>query len=159
MKILIATDGSEFSETAVKTSCELIKNCESPVVKIVSVFAPPLMIAAAPYVVSATYNPILEREMDKAEQVVADVDRRIREVLPELKENLTTQILRGSPERSIVKEAERWSADLIVVGSHGYGFWERVFLGSVSSAVAHHAPCSVLIVRKKKISVSPPKPI
>ena len=37
--------------------------------------------------------------------------------------------------------------DLIVVGSHGRGFWGRL-LGSVSDGVVHHAPCSVLVVRK-----------
>ena len=39
------------------------------------------------------------------------------------------------------------SADLIVVGSHGYGVWDRFLLGSVSQAVALHAKCSVEIVR------------
>ncbi len=53
------------------------------------------------------------------------------------------------PKESIVEEAQKWSADLIVLGSHGYGFWERMLLGSVSNAVVHHAPCSVLIVRNK----------
>ena len=47
----------------------------------------------------------------------------------------------------IVEEAERWGADLILVGSHGYGSVKRFMLGSVSQAVATHAPCSVEIVR------------
>src|SRR5215213_10982752 len=75
-------------------------------------------------------------------------ERKIRERFPALRENLSTHILCGSPEQSIVAEAEDWGADLIVVGSHGYGFWERMFLGSVSNAVVHHASCSVLVVRK-----------
>jgi nucleotide-binding universal stress UspA family protein len=48
----------------------------------------------------------------------------------------------------IVEEAERWGADLIVMGSRGLGAWNRLLLGSVSSAVVHHAKCSVEIVRK-----------
>jgi nucleotide-binding universal stress UspA family protein len=156
MKILIATDGSEFSETVVKTSCELLKNCENTVVKIVSAFEPPLLVAAAPYAVPVAYNPNLEKRMrDAAEKWVGENERQMLECLPDLKNDLTTQVLRGSPERAIVEEAEKWGADLIIVGSHGYGFWERVFLGSVSNAVVHHAPCSVLVVRKdKKIASS-----
>ena len=55
-----------------------------------------------------------------------------------LKSNLAT---RG------INETARGKADLIVVGSHGRGFWGRL-LGSVSNGVVHHAPCSVLVVRK-----------
>jgi nucleotide-binding universal stress UspA family protein len=53
----------------------------------------------------------------------------------------------GSPKEAILDEAERWGADLIVVGSHGYGAIQRLFLGSVSLAVATNALCSVEIVR------------
>lgn len=48
----------------------------------------------------------------------------------------------------ICSEAEKLSADLIVVGSHGYGAVKRVMLGPVSHAVSLHAKCSVEIVRK-----------
>jgi nucleotide-binding universal stress UspA family protein len=149
MKILIAADGSKFSETVVEKSCELVRNIEKVVVKIVSAFEPPLMTAAAPYFVPAPYNPKIEQAMrGAAEQAIAEAERRIRENLPDSEIDLTREVLRGSPERAIIEEAEKWGADLIVVGSHGYGFWERIFLGSVSTAVVHHAPCSVMVVRK-----------
>jgi nucleotide-binding universal stress UspA family protein len=50
----------------------------------------------------------------------------------------------------ILEEADKWGADLIVLGSQGRGFWERLLLGSVSQAVASRAPCSVEIVRGPK---------
>lgn len=149
MKILIATDGSEFSETAVEKICQMIKNTENAELKIVSAYEQPIMIAAAPYAIPAGYNPILETEMKEfATQTVSQAEQKIRERFPDLKENLTTQILCGSPQQAIVEEAEKWSADLIIVGSHGYGFWERTLLGSVSNSIVNHAPCSVLVVRK-----------
>lgn len=52
-----------------------------------------------------------------------------------------------APKEVIVDEAGRWRADLVVVGCHGYGSVKRFMLGSVSEAVAIHAPCSVEIVR------------
>jgi nucleotide-binding universal stress UspA family protein len=60
---------------------------------------------------------------------------------------ITTEIVEGSPKHAILDEAERWGADLIVVGSHGRRGAPRFLLGSVSHAVALHAPCSVEIVR------------
>ncbi|HEX6965265.1 MAG TPA: universal stress protein, partial [Gemmatimonadaceae bacterium] len=43
--------------------------------------------------------------------------------------------------------AEREHADLIALGSHGYGMWKRFMLGSVASKVLRLATCSVLVVR------------
>ncbi len=55
----------------------------------------------------------------------------------------------GHPVESVLRVAEEEKADLIVLGSHGMGGFQRLFLGSVSEGVAHHAPCPVLIVRGK----------
>jgi nucleotide-binding universal stress UspA family protein len=153
MKILIATDGSAFSDAAVVQTCRILEGVKDAAVKIVSVFEQPIMAVAAPYAVPAMPNLVLETELrETAEEAVAGAEKYIREQFPNLK--VTTAIVSGSPQQTIVAQAEDWSADLIVVGSHGYGFWERVLLGSVSSSVAHHAPCSVLIVRKTELRVS-----
>ena len=53
----------------------------------------------------------------------------------------------GRPERTLVHVAERDEVDLVVVGHRGIGGVTRALLGSVSEHVAHHAPCSVMIVR------------
>ena len=149
MKILIATDGSKFSNAAVEKICQMIENAPDAKVKIISAYEQPVMAVAAPYAISAGYNPVLEQELrEMAQQAVAQAERKISERFPALKENISTGVLSGSPEQAIVDEAENWGADLIVVGSHGYGFWERMLLGSVSNAIVHHAPCSVLVVRE-----------
>jgi nucleotide-binding universal stress UspA family protein len=149
MKILIATDGSKFSEEAVERICRVVKNPENVSIKIISAYEEPMLAVAAPYAMPPVCNPILETEMKGlAAQAVFQAEVKIRERLPALKENLTMRVICGSPAQVIVEEAENWGADLVVVGSHGYGFWERMFLGSVSNAIALHAPCSVLIVRK-----------
>lgn len=49
---------------------------------------------------------------------------------------------------AIVREAERWSADLIVVGRHNRGAMERLLLGSVSAAVVRASEIPVLLVRR-----------
>lgn len=52
----------------------------------------------------------------------------------------------GLPARAIAEEAEAWAADLVVVGSHGKGWVDRVLLGSTTERLLNRLPCSVLVV-------------
>lgn len=54
---------------------------------------------------------------------------------------------RGDPGKVLVQHATEARADLIVVGTRGHGPVGRALLGSASTAVVHHAPCDVLVVR------------
>lgn len=61
-----------------------------------------------------------------------------------------TEVLTGEPRRELLKAAKAWKADGIFLGASGLTGVERLLLGSVSSALAAHAPCSVEIVRGPK---------
>jgi len=52
--------------------------------------------------------------------------------------------------QSLISEAESWKADCIFVGARGMGAIERFLIGSVSSYVATHAPCSVEVIREEE---------
>lgn len=148
MKILIATDGSEFSRKALEKCCQIVAQPHKAEIRIVSVAEQSLPIPAEPFIVSANYVYTLDALARKqADTFVEKGVEDLKNCFPDGELNLTTKTLAGSPAQSIVAEAEEWGADLIVVGSHGYGFWERMMLGSVSQSVIHHAPCSVLVVR------------
>ena len=56
-------------------------------------------------------------------------------------------MIRGEPAEVVIKYAREHSVDLIVCGSRGHGTVASMLLGSVSRQLAHHAPCSVLVVR------------
>jgi len=58
------------------------------------------------------------------------------------------QVLAGSPGYELVGEAERWDADAIFVGARSINAFERIFLGSVSTAVVTRASCAVEVVRQ-----------
>jgi nucleotide-binding universal stress UspA family protein len=149
MKILIATDGSTFSQKSITKLCQLIVNATNPAIKIVSVY--PIVIPLDEFTPSAEYSEKLEKaQRAQAESAAEEAAATIRQCLPGEKLDLTTEIIIGNPPLVIVDTAEKWNADLIVMGSHGRGFWKRMLLGSVSGAVVHHAPCSVLVIRDAK---------
>jgi nucleotide-binding universal stress UspA family protein len=57
-------------------------------------------------------------------------------------------IRRGTPKDQVLEEAETWDADCVFLGAKGIRGVDRLLLGSVSSAVAARAHCSVEIVRR-----------
>lgn len=150
MKILIATDGSEFSRNALETGCRMLINEVSDIlIKIISVYEEVPRTATEPFAVSAEFIHEMEKiGREQATKCVDDAEQLIREKYGDSYLELTGTTVKGYAGRAIVEEAEKWEADVIVVGSHGRGFWGRTFLGSTSDTVVHHAPCSVLIVRK-----------
>jgi nucleotide-binding universal stress UspA family protein len=150
MKVLLATDGSEFSEKAVQKFCALFDESVNTQIRIISaVESRPYVVA--PYGLSvAFYEEVKSSAQALADQAVQRASEEIRTRFPDLAAELSTATIDGSPAAVIVEEAERWGADLIIVGSHGYGFWQRALIGSVSDSVTRHAPCSVLVVRPPK---------
>jgi nucleotide-binding universal stress UspA family protein len=60
---------------------------------------------------------------------------------------ISTAVLRGDPRQALVDAAREWKASSIFVGSRGLSGIERFLIGSVSSAVAARASCSVEVVR------------
>jgi nucleotide-binding universal stress UspA family protein len=79
-----------------------------------------------------------------------EVEDRLEEAAKAVKDagaEVDTHAIKGEPADVIIELAEREQADLIVVGNKGMTGAKRFVLGSVPNAIAHHAPCNVLIVR------------
>ena len=149
MKILIATDGSTYGQAAVDFATNIISQPDATEVKIITVIEPFALIEAETFI-EAT-NELADMTSAAARQA-GSVGKRLAEdfrgKFSDTKIDVSSEVLGGPAARTIIEKAEEWSADLIVVGSHGFGFWKRAWLGSVSDRVAHHAPCSVMAVRK-----------
>ena len=149
MKILVATEGSDFSKAAIETCCQIFGGSPETEIKVLSV-AEPVIVPVEPFAVSAEYLADAEKAaIENSNLAASNADAMIRAGFPDIGDRLTTEVVKDNPIPAILAEAEKWGADLIVMGSHGYGFWKRTFLGSVSNSVVHNAPCSVLIVRSK----------
>lgn len=146
MKIVIATDGSEFSKLATEKACE-IAAAMSAEIKIVSAYVPAAAIAAEPFVgTPELYQDLIDGLKAVAENAADAAESIVRQRCP--KASVSRVVEMGPPAEIILDAANTWAADVIVVGSHGLGFWGRTLLGSVSSAVVHHAHCPVLVVRR-----------
>ena len=146
MRILLAVDGSPCSEAALDEVVTRPWPLNSEF-KIVSAFQVPMSPTPEVWTLNATYYNEMEKALSaQAQKVVESAASKLKKVLGQ-SANVTGQILPGPPSSAILEEAERWKADLIVVGSHGYGTWHRLVLGSVSQAVVLHAKCSVEVVR------------
>ena len=90
--------------------------------------------------------------VDSKEEAIAHAETAVAEAIEilsgrglELSSSVST--LSVAPKTVILDEAERWSADLIALGSHGRRGVERFLMGSVAESVAAHAHCSVEVVR------------
>lgn len=146
MRILLAVDGSPCSEAAVNevASRPWPANSEFRVVSAfqVSLSPPPEVWAIEP----DFYDEVQRVGREQAQEVVSITSAKLKKALGQ-SVSVTGEVLQNSPQSAILEEAERWKADLIVVGSHSYGAWHRLVLGSVSQAVVLHATCSVEVVR------------
>ncbi len=149
MKILLATDGSAHSKAMVKkfASRTFAPNTK---VRIISVYessyymlnTDTMGVSNEYYAIAANYSKKLTKD------AVENAATILRKINPKL--SISTAIIEGSAKSVILEEAEKFAADLIVVGSHGHGAVAGFLLGSVSQAVALHAKCSVEIVRNEK---------
>jgi nucleotide-binding universal stress UspA family protein len=149
MKILLAVDGSECSQAAVSVVAERPWPQDSEV-KILSAVEPPIMPTSETWVMPDSYYSQLEKALQEiANNAITHAVERLQKS-DGAKLVVTAETKNGKARDVILAEAEHWGADLIVLGSHGYSGWQRLWLGSVSNAVAVHAPCSVEIVRQRE---------
>jgi nucleotide-binding universal stress UspA family protein len=136
MKILLGVDDSSFSRAAAEGVAQRLWRPGTHV-RIISVVES-----------SLDFSPAESGRENQFKIARASVDHAVAALRKsESRLEITGDIIEGSPKQVLLDEAESWGADLIVVGSHGRRGLDRFLLGSVSQAIALHAPCSVEIVR------------
>jgi nucleotide-binding universal stress UspA family protein len=143
--ILFATDGSPSAVEAQKQAFELAERFDAPLL-VVSVAH--IAVPAVGYAGYGYSNVVVE--LGEAEH------KRVKELLASVAEaaeaegvHCSTVATDGLAVEEICKAASEYDAQLIVVGSHGWGVARRLFSGSVSTGLVHSAPCPVLVVRPR----------
>ncbi len=89
-------------------------------------------------------------EPDAQMNQIRDIQTRAAQKLIKAGLEVIPVVEEGDPKRILIRDAEAWNADCIFLGAQGHRFLDRVLMGSVSSAVAARANCSVEVVRAKK---------
>jgi nucleotide-binding universal stress UspA family protein len=125
-RIVLATDGSRFSDIATALAAEIAVRCSLPVT-----------------VVSVVRESFNEARAKQADEAIA----RARAELAAAGAIADAEVTRGQSDERIVAVAAERGADLIVLGSHGRTGWQRVLLGSVAERVIGAAACAVLVAR------------
>ena len=141
-RILVATDGSEHSERAVRVGLELASNLGSKVL--------------AMYVIDRSFRLDFPMETvgykkDVYEKLSGEGKDALRYAKKEGEKmgiKVRTEIHDGLPSHEIIERAE--DVDLIVMGTLGRTGIKRVLLGSVAQEVIKQAPCPVLVVRGRE---------
>ena len=152
MKILIAYDGSDCANAALEDLCRagLPPVAEALIMSVADVFLPPssspapTLPAEVPVAVQRAWAQAAHA-VDEARALAQHARTSLLTAFPTW--DVQTEACADSPAWAVVKKAETWQPDLIVVGSHGRSVMSRLWLGSVSQKILTEAPCSVRVGR------------
>jgi nucleotide-binding universal stress UspA family protein len=137
-KIVVAVDGSPRQKEVLRVAAELAQQSQAELLLVravtVPVELPPQALAAAPGSVATILEDAAHKDMTQLEKDLGGHVKTHR------------WVGLGAPWRVICDVASEQHADLIVVGSHGYGTLERL-IGTTADKVLHHADRNVLVVR------------
>lgn len=142
----MALDGSKSADRALEFALDLTKKYSAEVT-IISVYDAPSVTLLAPGIVFAPTSTTryLQELRDFHERVLSEALKKAKNFNSGLK--ITKKLLQGRPADRIVETAREIGCDIIILGSRGLGGIKGFLLGSISSRVADHAPCPVLIVK------------
>lgn len=146
-RIVIAVDGSPESNAAIRSVANRNWNKGTEVVLLTATgnIEPKDYKAILGSVEPA--NPEIKTEADQLSSIKQVLEQALEAQLKAKGLSVSTIIRTGDPRKVLLEEAETWGADSIFIGSRGFGKIKRLLLGSVSTAIASRAHCSVEIVR------------
>lgn len=134
--ILVAVDGSEQAENALKEAVETTKRNNGHLVILTTVDTAPMLADAH------ASNYIAETSKNYLNSIILQAELELPEGF-----DYETVKLEDNPKTAIVKYAEDNDIDLIMIGATGKGRIERALIGSTTAFVVNNAPCNVMVVK------------
>ena len=138
--IVAAIDFSEMTPTVVERAAEIARSFGSQLW---------LLHIAAPEPEFVGYGTGPQSKRDWRAKTLREEHRYLQGQARELSQSgikVTALLLQGETVATILREAAKLKAEMIVVGSHGHGALHKAILGSVSEGIIQKASCPVLIV-------------
>ena len=138
-RILVPVDGSKFSLQAVRLAARLARPCRSSLLLL--------------HVLDTTVVEQLQRFSDRShEELRTEMEKSARGFLEDMSREVREQqiavdiaLREGTPHEVILAEADRWGADLIVMGKLGKRGVSRILLGSVAERVIEFTGLPVML--------------
>lgn len=141
-KILVPIDGSPTSKHALQEAIRLARSLGAQL-ELIHIYEDIIYLIGEDYI---NYEELQKTVRSCGEKMLADAEAQVRMSDIEVE----TRLISAGNERVadvIVTEAERWQAELIVLGTHGHSGFSRLLLGSVAEGVARAASIPVLLIR------------
>ncbi|NMG82727.1 MAG: universal stress protein [Methanosarcinales archaeon] len=143
-KIVVATDGSEEAEKAIKCAVELARLAEA---KLYALY----VVDRAAFLTTPLVTMPIDVAWGELEEHFrhegAEATKKITEAGAAVGVKVEENMLEGHPAEEIIKFSEELPADLIVMGSLGKSGFSRFLLGSVADKVTRNAKLPVMVVR------------
>ncbi len=137
--ILVALDSSEIGERIIQTLQQLLLPADSKVI-LCHVFPTPE---------SETQLPADRPHPESSTTSFLHIEKQLQSYQAQLSVHSELELVTGDPAEEIIRLANIYNADLIILGSRGLTGMNRIVQGSVSSQVMEDAHCSVLVVKGK----------
>jgi len=146
MNIVVTTDGSEAAIDAAGRSMELLRpGGHVALVMVIPAYEDPMEDAGGIEGSAISYEQA-SKDWDKAHaEGQSALDRTAAVLGPDVEVRLVPDD--ETTGAAIVRTAHEMNADVLVIGASGKGWVSRLFGGSVSDYVAHHAPCPIMLIR------------
>ncbi|BAZ12949.1 UspA domain-containing protein [Calothrix sp. NIES-4071] len=136
-KILVALDDSGIADRVIETVHRLLLPSDGKVI-LCHVFSTSNSI---------DYIPADRPHSEPSATLYQQVEKQLQSYQSALKVDSDVELVTGDPAEEIIRLANIYKADLIIIGSRGLTGMTRIVQGSVSSQVVEDAPCSVLVVK------------
>lgn len=142
--IMLAIDGSEVSNCAIE---EIIKLSKDQDINLRIIHVVDESIYSSGF--DLDYASLLKLAIEEGQDILDKATKKIeaQSTIVVEKQLLELKQLRGRVSEIIVKEAKKWPAELLVVGTHGRRGFSRFFLGSVADNIIRIATVPVLLIR------------
>jgi nucleotide-binding universal stress UspA family protein len=145
--VLLATDGSDVALDALQRGIALLGRSHR--FALLSVVAPTVPVTPSVAMVDVAAVPMTDyegtRQVEASEESVART--MLQHTAGELGLVGDRLVSFGDPAAEICRVAVDIGDEVLVIGSRGHGWLQRLVLGSVTTYVVRHAPCAVLVVR------------
>ena len=138
--MLVAVDGSEHAENAVRYALDMARRLGDARILLVNV-QPPAMSGEVSNLVTA--EEVVDQHAEAGRQVLASA----RSLVERTGVAYDTEIVFGRPAEALVECAQKHGCDAIVLGASSHGRVRSLVLGSVASKVAHMAEVPVTVVK------------